>query len=174
MAELTQSGSRWERGLASTSGRSLLTAFWAAFVVSALADALPMPLSGVLGTLGQFCLAVIWIGYPIGLFHCFAKRKKRVIGVLLITCGAIVGYGLSVFVYDRGGSLATSTVAPIVGAALILVPFIAGAHALKDGERRAQIGNTANVGITALALFGFPFSGAYVHERFRRVFSRLH
>jgi hypothetical protein len=173
MIDLTQLTSRWGRGLALTSGRSLLIAFWSAFVVSAVADTLLTPLSGVLSALGQFFLAVIWIGYPIWLFHCFAKQKSRVIGVLLMACGVLVGYGLSVFVYDRNGPPARSVVAPVVGAALIVVPFVVGAHALKDGEQRAKVGNTASVGITALSLFAFPFLGSYVHERFRRAFSLL-
>jgi hypothetical protein len=173
MAELTQSGSRWERTLASLSGRSLLVAFWMAFIVSALATALPVPASGVFAAVGQFVLAIIWLGYPIGLFHCFAARKVRIVGVPVMTCGVLIGYVLSVFVYDKGGELARSTVAPLLGAAFIFAPFIAGAHALKEGEKRAKLSHTANVVLTAFALFAFPFFGAYVHERFRRAFFSL-
>jgi len=139
MAELTESGSKWGRTMTSTSGRSLLIAFWIAFVVAGLAAVLPAPLSTVFGSVAQLVLVVIWVGYPIGLFHCFAEHKARIVGVPLMACGALIGYVLSVIVYDKSGEVARSTVALLLGAALIFTPFVAGAYALNEGEKRAKV-----------------------------------
>jgi hypothetical protein len=160
--------------MTSVSGRSLLITFWAAFLVAGLSVALTGPLSVFVGSAAQLVLAAIWIGYPIGLFQSFAGQKARLAGVPLMICGALAGYVLSVFVYEKDGGAARSTVAPLVGAVLIFIPFIAGAYALKVGERRAKVGPSANVFVTALALFALPFFGAYVHERFCRARSRMH
>ncbi len=156
------------RSMTSISGRSLLVAFWVAFLVAGISAALAAPISVIVGGAAQLALAVIWIGYPVGLFYSFAGQRARLVGVPLMICGALAGYVLSVFVYDKDDGVARSTVAPLLGAVLILIPFVAGAWSLKDGEKRTKVGPTANVVLTALALFALPFFGAYVHERFCR------
>src|SRR5262245_61589919 len=102
MTDLTKSGARLDRTLAATSGRSLLIVFWISFLVAGLAVALPVPLRTAVGSVAQVIVIVIWIGYPIALFRCFAGHKARGIGVPLMACGVVLGYGLSVFVYDKG------------------------------------------------------------------------
>lgn len=157
--------------MASVTGKSLLVTFWLAFFVAGISIALPEPISTAIGSVGQVALAVIWMGYPILLFCYFAERAARVVGVLMLVCSALVGYVLSVLVYDKSGGLMRGTIAPLVGAALIVVPFVAGASALKQGEKAAKMESRVGVIATAAALFALPFFGAYVHERFRRLFA---
>ena len=173
MTEIVQVQSKWRHVLASFSGKALLSAFWVSFVVAGLGAMLPVPLSTLISGIAQLILALIWIGYPIALFYSFTGPKARVIGVSMMVCGVIIGYVLSVFVYDQNGNLVKSTVFPLLGAALVLAPFIASARALTDGERAAQTSQTASVATTAVALFALPFFGAYVHERFRRAVSMI-
>ena len=90
-------------------------------------------------------------------------------GVSLLICGAVLGYALSVFVYSENAGLMRGRVAPLLGAALIAAPFVAGAFALKEGERAARAESKIGVVATTAALFAFPFFGAYIHDRFRRV-----
>lgn len=105
MTEMAQVRPKWRHVLASFSGRSLLTAFWVTFVAAGLGAMLPAPVSTLTGGVAHLVLASIWIGYPIALLYCFAGPKERVVGVSMMTCGAVIGYALSVFVYDQNGDL---------------------------------------------------------------------
>lgn len=160
-------------GLTSISGKALLVMFWAAFFVAGVAVGLPWPVSTMVGGTAQLVLALIWIGYPIALLYCLSGRRVRRIGVPLIACGALVGYGLSVLLYDTTGGFWRSTAAPLLGAVLIFAPFAAGAYALCSGEKAANSANTRNLVATALALFAFPFFGAHCHKRFCSTHSTL-
>lgn len=164
---------RWQRGLTSISGKTLLVAFWAAFLVASVAAGLPEPISTVVGGTAQLVLVIIWIGYPIALLHCLSGHRVQRIGVPLIACGALVGYGLSVLLYDENGDFWRSTVAPLLGAVLLFAPFAAGAYALWSGEKAANLPHARHLVATALALFALPFFGAYSHKRFCLTYSIL-
>ena len=163
----------YERALTSRHGRQLLVAFWVAFAIASLGVTSPSFFASALGALGQIALALVWAGYPIAIFGCLADRRHRSLGVIGLIICVVLGYWLSVFGYAENGGVARSTLAPIVGAALILAPFIAGSYALTNAERRGKGGPKAGVVLTTLMLFALPFCGAYVHERFRRISAGL-
>jgi Na+/phosphate symporter len=169
----TQPASTWGSRLASTSGSRLLVAFWTAFFLASFAAALPEPLSTMLGAIGQSGLAVIWIGYPIALLHLLSGHRMRTIGVPLIVCSTMVGIAISILSFDRNGNFWNDNVAPLLGAVLFCLPFVTGAHALKNGEKAAGLAPTTNLVATALALFALPFLAPYVHERFCLAYSNL-
>lgn len=159
--------------LTSWNGRQLLVAFWTAFAIAGLGVTSPSFLARAAGGLGQFALATLWVGYPIALFSCVEGRRRRsVVAIGLIIC-ALLGYWLSVFVYAGNGGFARSTLSPIAGAMLVLVPFVAGSHALANAERHEFGTPKAGVVPTTLMLFALPFWGAYVHERFLRIQTAL-
>lgn len=164
---------RWERGLTSTSGKALLVVFWITFLMASVAVGLPDQISTIVGVAAQLLLVIIWIGYPIALLACLSGHRVRSIGVPLITCVALIGYGLSVFVDDPSAGFWRSSVAPWLGAAFIFAPFAAGAYALWSAEKAAQFAHVRHPVATALALFAFPFFGAHIHKRFCLVYSRL-
>ncbi|MFZ1869130.1 MAG: hypothetical protein WAU49_11645 [Steroidobacteraceae bacterium] len=157
----------------SVSGKSLLIAFWLAFLMAGVSVALPKPLSAAFGGVAQLALATIWIGYPISLFYYLANRNARAVGVSLLVCGALLGYVLSVFGYSENAGLVRGRVVPLLGAVLIAAPFVAGAFALKKGEKAASAESKIGIIATAVALFALPFFGAYIHERVRRVHCKI-
>jgi ABC-type spermidine/putrescine transport system permease subunit II len=97
----------------------------------------------------------------------------RTIGVPLIVCSTMVGIAISILSFERNGNFWNDNVAPALGAALFCLPFVAGAHALKNGEKAAGLAPTTNLVATALALFALPFLAPYVHKRFCLAYSNL-
>lgn len=161
------------RALMSRSGLQLLVAFWVAFAVASLGATSTSFLARVVGGLGQLALSTIWAGYPIAVFGCLADRRRRSAGVIALVIGIALGYWLSVFGFAGSGGIARTALAPIAGAALILAPFFAASHALTNAEHRGHVAPKAGLVLTTLMLFGFPFFGAYMHERFRRISASL-
>lgn len=158
----------WERALMAKSGRQLLFVFWVLFLVAGACAVVPASQSTVVGVVTQLILGLFWFGYPVALFRCLSEGRRGGGGALLLLGAIAIGYWLSVFASTDGGGTVWGVVAPVVGAVLVFSPFVAGAVALKNAEHRAQLKSQAGVVLTALALFAFPFFGAYVHERFRR------
>lgn len=158
----------WERSLLSKSGRQVLAMFWVVFLVAGVSAAAPAQPSTVFGIVTQLALGLFWFGYPIALYRCLSADKHSNSGVVLLVAAIALGYSLSVFASSESGSGVWGVVAPASGVVLVFSPFVAGAVALKNAENQARLKSAAGVAVTALALFAFPFFGAYVHERFRR------
>lgn len=169
----TKSTSAWESRLALASGNELLIAFWAAFLLASVAAVLPEPFSTLLGVIGQSALTVIWIGYPIAVLYLLSGHRMRTIGVPLLVCSAMVGIAMSILSFDRNGNFWNDDVAPLLGAALFFLPFVAGAYALKNGEKAAGLAAGKNLVATTLALFAIPFLAPYIHKRVCSTYSNL-
>jgi hypothetical protein len=155
------------------SGRQLLVTFWVVFLVAGSCAAVTSPQSSVVGSLAQLMLGLFWFGYPVALFRCLSDDKRRSGGAILLVGAIALGYWLSVFASSESGGTIRGVVAPVAGAVLVFLPFVAGALALRNAEDRVQLKSEASVVLTALALFAFPFFGGYVHDRLRRVHTAL-
>jgi len=159
----------FERALIAMSGRQLLLVFWVTFLVAGACAAVPALQSSVVSIATQLALLLFWFGYPVVLFRCLLDGQHSGLGALVLVGAIILGYWLSMFLATDGVDPIRGVLVPVVGAVFVFSPFAAAAMVLVNVERRSQMDSKAGVVLTALALFGFPFFGGYVHERFRRV-----
>ena len=172
MPPMIESGliGRLERVLIATSGYHLLVVFWFVFVVTGACAAVPARQSTAVGVATQLALLLFWVGYPVVIFRCLVEGQRGCRGASLLLGVIILGCWLSVFGATDVGGPVRDMLLPVVGAVLVFSPFVAASVALTNAERRSQMDSNAGVVLTALALFSFPFFGAYVHDRFRRAY----
>jgi hypothetical protein len=140
--------------LASVRERCVMTVFWAALLLP-IGVALLYPSSGtrISVAIGLGAVAVLWVGYPIAVFHCFTNSEKRNVGVILL----VLAVAMSLAATNGAKNRLTPSTAT--------TPFIS--RALQRVERQMFGNDRLNVVLTVIALLFFGFFGAYVHTRVR-------
>ncbi len=168
MTLIHSSDSKFVSTLASISGMKLLTVFWVIGAATVFGVTIQGPLLKVFVLVIELTLAVIWLGYPVVLYYCFARGPNRVVIVLLLVLAVIIGYAIGAFSrYINFQGISAYTIS-LVELLLIVTVFFTGAYALRMCEKRAHLQPHANIFLTTLALFAFPIFGAYIHNRFRQ------
>lgn len=151
------------------SERSVLVAFWGAFLVCAVASAVPPPYGYVAGALTQFALLVVWMGYSLAVYWCLSPHRFRAAWLVLLALGPLVAAALAQLTQDlESAGLWSLLIAP-----LFVAPFGAAARALRAGERKSLGQARTNVFVAGFAFFALPFLAGFIHSRVRAAIGGL-